>query len=136
MLSNSSLPFHHAITWNLVTSCECLFSLPSHIWKSAIESQIFTWKSGPRFSKKIFFDLSGQVAFIHLLTHQNDYFTPTLYSSQISIIFSLFLIIRWQSFFQFHWENWNNWKWISRSSHHHICPSAYNNICTQMSSLL
>ena len=54
--------------------------LPTH--ECAIESHIVTWKCGPRFS--IFFYLSGQVAFIHLLTHQNHYFTPALYS-QVSI---------------------------------------------------
>lgn len=43
------------ITWNLVTSCECLFSLLSHTWKGASENQNVMCKYGPRFSNFFFF---------------------------------------------------------------------------------
>lgn len=42
------------ITWNLVTSYECLFSLLSHTWKGASENQNVICKYGPRFSKFFF----------------------------------------------------------------------------------
>lgn len=114
------------ITWNLVTSCECLFSLLSHTWKGASENQNVMCKYGPRFSNFFFFICQARLnSFTFLLTRMTISHLPSN-SSQTSIT-SFPLSLSGDSLSSFCWGNRSNKKWIPRSSHHHIY--SYHILC-------
>lgn len=116
------------ISWDLVPSYECLFScLPTHErvrWKIRLlcgsEGQ-----SSPIFW---FVRIAG---FIHILTLQNDYFTPSLFFTNFCHLLSCSNSHPYNLT-----EKIEAMKWISTTFHHHIYPSTYTSISTQMLSLL
>lgn len=117
---NSSMPCHH-----------CHHLKFSYLW-------MFVQPPFPHMKEcnwKSYCDMEMWAKILHFFLFVSS-FTFLLTCPLFTGLYHFFLIIRWQSFFQFHWEYRNNQKWLSRSSHHHICPSACTSIWTQMSSLL